>query len=60
MNLQSVIDKKKEAAEYMVSEITHICKGTSKNAIPAPRASSRHVSICRLDIFHDYLSFSRR
>lgn len=26
MNLQSIIDKRKEAAEYMVSEITHICK----------------------------------
>lgn len=46
MNLQSVIDKKKEAAEYMVSEITHICKDF-ENAIPAPRASSRHVSIWR-------------
>ena len=30
MNLQSVIDKKKEAAEYMVSEITHICKDFEK------------------------------
>lgn len=30
MNLQSIIDKKKEAAEYMVSEITHICKDFEK------------------------------
>ena len=30
MNLQSIIDKKKEAAEYMVSEITHICKDYEK------------------------------
>lgn len=30
MNLQSIIDKKKEAAEYMVSEITHICKAFEK------------------------------
>ena len=30
MNLQSVIDKKKEAAEYMVSEITHICTAFEK------------------------------
>lgn len=30
MNLQSVIDKKKEAAEYTVSEITHICKDFEK------------------------------
>lgn len=30
MNLQSVIDKKKEAAGYMVSEITHICKDFEK------------------------------
>lgn len=30
MNLQSVIDKKREAAEYMVSEITHICKDFEK------------------------------
>ena len=30
MNLQSVIDKNKEAAEYMVSEITHICKDFEK------------------------------
>ena len=30
MNLQSVIYKKKEAAEYMVSEITHICKDFEK------------------------------
>lgn len=30
MNLQSVIDKKKEAAEYMVSEITHICTDFEK------------------------------
>ena len=30
MNLQSVIDKKKEAAEYMVSEITHICMDFEK------------------------------
>lgn len=30
MNLQSIIDKKKEAAEYMVSEITHICKNFEK------------------------------
>ena len=30
MNLQSVIDKKKEAAKYMVSEITHICKDFEK------------------------------
>ena len=30
MNLQSVIDKKKEAAEYMVSEITHICNDFEK------------------------------
>lgn len=30
MNLQSVIDRKKEAAEYMVSEITHICKDFEK------------------------------
>lgn len=30
MNLQSVIDKKKEAAEYMVNEITHICKDFEK------------------------------
>lgn len=30
MNLQSVIDKKKEAVEYMVSEITHICKDFEK------------------------------
>lgn len=30
MNLQSVIDKKKEAAEYMMSEITHICKDFEK------------------------------
>lgn len=30
MDLQSVIDKKKEAAEYMVSEITHICKDFEK------------------------------
>lgn len=30
MNLQTVIDKKKEAAEYMVSEITHICKDFEK------------------------------
>lgn len=30
MNLQSIIDKKKEAAEYMVSEITHICKDLEK------------------------------
>lgn len=30
MNLQSIIDKKKEAAEYMVSEITHICKSFEK------------------------------
>ena len=30
MNLQSVIDNKKEAAEYMVSEITHICKDFEK------------------------------
>lgn len=30
MNLQSVIDKKKEVAEYMVSEITHICKDFEK------------------------------
>lgn len=30
MNLQSVIDKKKEAAEYMVGEITHICKDFEK------------------------------
>lgn len=30
MNLQSVIDKKNEAARYMVSEITHICKDFEK------------------------------
>ena len=30
MNLQSIIDKRKEAAEYMVSEITHICKSFEK------------------------------
>ena len=30
MNLQSIIDKKKEAAKYMVSEITHICKSFEK------------------------------
>lgn len=30
MNLQSIIDKKKEAAEYMVSEVTHICKDFEK------------------------------
>ena len=30
MNLQSIIDKKKEAAEYMVSEITHKCKDFEK------------------------------
>ena len=30
MNLQSIIDKKKEAAEYMVSDITHICKDFEK------------------------------
>lgn len=30
MNLQSIIDKKKEAAEYMVNEITHICKDFEK------------------------------
>ena len=30
MNLQSVIDMKNEAAEYMVSEITHICKDFEK------------------------------
>lgn len=30
MNLQSIVDKKKEAAEYMVSEITHICKDFEK------------------------------
>ena len=30
MNLQSIIDMKKEAAEYMVSEITHICKDFEK------------------------------
>lgn len=30
MNLQSIIDKKKEAAEYVVSEITHICKDFEK------------------------------
>ena len=30
MNLQSIIDTKKEAAEYMVSEITHICKDFEK------------------------------
>lgn len=30
MNLQSIIDKKKEAAGYMVSEITHICKDFEK------------------------------
>lgn len=30
MNLQSIIDKKKEAAEYMVIEITHICKDFEK------------------------------
>ena len=30
MNLQSIIDKKTEAAEYMVSEITHICKDFEK------------------------------
>ena len=30
MNIQSIIDKKKEAAEYMVSEITHICKDFEK------------------------------
>ena len=30
MNLQSIIDKKKESAKYMVSEITHICKSFEK------------------------------
>ncbi len=30
MNLQSIIDRKKEAAKYMVSEITHICKDFEK------------------------------
>ena len=30
MNLQSIIDKKKEAAEYMVSERTHRCKDFEK------------------------------
>lgn len=30
MNLQSIIDKKNDAAKYMVSEITHICKDFEK------------------------------
>jgi len=30
MNLQSIIDKKYEAAKYMVKEITHICKNLPK------------------------------
>ena len=30
MNLKSIINKKKEYAQYMVDEITHICKDMPK------------------------------
>ena len=46
MNLQSVIDKKKEAAEYMVSEITHICKDFEKRD-PGSKGEQQAVSIWR-------------
>ena len=30
MNFQTIIDKKNQAAKYMVDEITHICKNLPK------------------------------
>ena len=30
MNFQTIIDKKDQAAQYMIREITHICKNLPK------------------------------
>lgn len=44
MDLTKIINKKDEAAQYMVDEITHICKDFEKE-IPVQRANSRLASI---------------
>ena len=44
MNLQSIIDKRKEAAKYMVSEITHICKSFEKRD---PGSKGEHQAVLK-------------
>lgn len=46
MDLSKIIAKKDEAAQYMIDEITHICKDFEKET-PAQRVKSRLVSIWR-------------
>ena len=44
MDLKKIIDKRADAAQYMIDEITHICKDLKKET-PAQRANFRHVNI---------------
>lgn len=46
MDLSKIIAKKDEAAQYMIDEITHICKDFEKET-PAQRVKSRLASIWR-------------
>ena len=44
MDLKKIIDKRADAAQYMIDEITHICKDFEKET-PAQRANFRHANI---------------